>query len=418
MTPSLRIVILGLTVTSSWGNGHATTYRSLIRGLAKRGHRVHFLERNLSWYAENRDEPHPDGAITSIYNSFDELTERFEEVVETADLVIVGSFVPDGIRIGEWVTSIARGQKAFYDIDTPVTLAKLENRDCEYLNPQLIRRYDAYFTFTGGPILRHLESTYGSPMARALYCSVDPQKYFPMTIPKRWDMGYLGTYSADRQPVLDELLLRPAKQAGGHRYAVAGPQYPKSIEWPTNIHRITHLSPPEHVGFYNAQRFTLNVTREAMKEAGFSPSVRLFEAAAAGVPVISDYWYGLDEYFSIGKEILVAKTAEDSLRFLRDLSESVRLSIAEAARRRVLREHTSERRAIDLERYIKEWHDNASAGAARRHRCDREMSGRLAAGLASQREGEGPGASASAEPVRTSSRGGVHESTGACNGNR
>jgi spore maturation protein CgeB len=407
MKPSLRIVILGLTVTSSWGNGHATTYRSLIRGLAKRGHRVQFLERNLSWYAENRDEPHLDGAVTSIYNSFDELTERFEEVVEAADLVIVGSFVPDGIRIGEWVTSIARGRTAFYDIDTPVTLAKLQTGDCEYLNPQLIQRYDAYFTFTGGPILRHLESNYGSPMARALYCSVDPQKYFPMTIPKRWDMGYLGTYSADRQPVLDELLLRSARQAADKRFAVAGPQYPKSIDWPANLHRIIHLSPPEHAGFYNAQRFTLNVTREAMKQTGFSPSVRLFEAAAAGVPVISDYWPGLDEYFSIGKEILVAKTAEDSLRFLGDLSEPVRLSIAEAARRRVLREHTSERRALDLERYIKEWHDNASAGAVWRHRRDRAISG----GLTSQREGKGSGSSTSAEALGSSSRGGLHEST-------
>ncbi|HTF64964.1 MAG TPA: hypothetical protein VK638_19985, partial [Edaphobacter sp.] len=189
----LDIVILGLTVTSSWGNGHATTYRSLIRGLAARGHRVLFLERDAPWYAGNRDEPNPPGATIAIYQSFEELVARFEREVEQASLVIVGSYVPDGVRCGEWVTSVALGKTAFYDIDTPITLAKLGAGEEEYITPNLIRRYDAYFSFTGGPALRHIENHYGSPMARALYCSVDLERYCPFAMDMQWDLGYLGT---------------------------------------------------------------------------------------------------------------------------------------------------------------------------------------------------------------------------------
>jgi spore maturation protein CgeB len=113
MTDRYDVVILGLSVTSSWGNGHATTYRALIRGLAARGHRVLFLERDTPWYAGNRDEPHPVGAHTEIYRSFDELPARFEQDVSRADLVIVGSFVPEGLRVGDWALSVAKGTIAF-----------------------------------------------------------------------------------------------------------------------------------------------------------------------------------------------------------------------------------------------------------------------------------------------------------------
>ena len=189
MKPAYDVVILGLSVTSSWGNGHATTYRSLIRGLAKRGHRVLFLERNAPWYAGNRDEPNPVGARTEIYESFDELTARWEDAVTAAGLVIVGSFVPEGARVGDWALSVAQGVCAYYDIDTPVTFTRLAEGCREFLTPELIRRYQIYLSFTGGPVLRRIESEYGSPMARALYCSVDPDQYRPSPRAARWDLG-------------------------------------------------------------------------------------------------------------------------------------------------------------------------------------------------------------------------------------
>ncbi len=354
MSDAFDIVILGLTVTSSWGNGHATTYRSLIRGLAERGHRILFLERDAEWYAGNRDEPNPAGATTKIYQNLNELMAQYEKAVKQAQLVIVGSYVPQGVECGEWVTSVARGATAFYDIDTPITLAKLEAGDYEYITPQLIRRYDAYLSFTGGPTLEVIESRYRSPMARALYCSVDPEKYRPIRTATRWDLGYLGTYSGDRQPTLDRLLVQPARRWSEGLFAVAGPQYPESIQWPSNVDRTIHLSPHEHPAFYAAQRFTLNVTRDAMRKAGYSPSVRLFEAGACAVPVITDWWPGLDEIFRIGKEVLLAETTEDVMRFMHDVSDEQRQAIAAAARRRVLTEHTPRQRALQLESLIKE----------------------------------------------------------------
>jgi len=412
MNPAYDVVILGLSVTSSWGNGHATTYRSLIRGLAQRGHRVLFLERNTEWYAGNRDEPHPAGACTQLYESFEELVTRFEQAVSGADLVIVGSFVPEGARVGEWVTSVARGVCAFYDIDTPVTLAKLAEGGADYLTPELVPRYHLYLSFTGGPVLRRIESRYGAPIARALYCSVDPRQYRPEACALRWDLGYLGTYSADRQPALDRLLLEPARQWSTGRFAVMGPMYPKQIEWPANVDRDIHLSPREHPRFYGAQRFTLNITREAMKQAGYSPSVRLFEAGACGVPIISDWWEGLDSLFAIGKEVLLASHCTDTLRILRDWSEPQRLALGAAARERILAEHTPERRAGQLEAYWKEVYDNFSSHPARRNRRGRQVDHGLDGGLAPERQRETAGRPASGETGAIPDPRGLHQSAG------
>lgn len=348
----MRIVILGLSITSSWGNGHATTYRGLVRELAARGHDVLFLERDVPWYAAHRDLPRPPFCATRLYARLDELREQYAEDVREADCVIVGSYVPEGVAVGEWATRTARGVTAFYDIDTPVTMAKLERGDYEYLSPELIARYDLYLSFTGGPLLRRIEARYGSPAALPLYCSVDPALYFPEEAEVRWDLGYMGTYSEDRQPPLERLMLQAAEAWPEGRFVVAGPQYPGAIRFPRNLERIEHLPPSVHRAFYNAQRFTLNITRADMIRAGYSPSVRLFEAAACGVPIVSDWWEGLDALFAPEREILIARSAEDTLRFLRDIPENARRALGERARTRVLAEHTAARRAAELESYI------------------------------------------------------------------
>ena len=354
MVKQLDIVILGLSITSSWGNGHATTFRALVRALSARGHNVCFLERDVPWYAENRDLPNPPYGLTQLYKSVAELKRKFAQRVMNADLCIVGSYVPDGVEIGEWVIRTCRGVKAFYDIDTPVTLAKLDSGGAEYLTPRLVRRYDLYLSFTGGPVLRKIERELGSPMARALYCSVDPKLYFPERCKQQWDLGYMGTYSSDRQPPLEQFLIEPALQSHNLRTVVAGPMYPRELSWPANVERIEHLAPSAHRRFYNSQRFTLNLTRADMRAVGYSLSVRLFEAAACGTPIISDYWPGLETFFEIDDEILTASTSDDVLHYLKNISEKERRAIGERARERVLAQHTSEQRAIELEDYVAE----------------------------------------------------------------
>jgi spore maturation protein CgeB len=348
----MRIVLLGLSITSSWGNGHATNYRALVRALSGRGHDVLFLERDVPWYAAHRDLPRPPWGMTRLYGSLDELRDEHEAAVRHADLVVVGSYVPDGVAVGEWVVETASGLAAFYDIDTPVTLAKLARGDHEYLTPQLVRDYRLYLSFTGGPTLRRIERELGSPCARAFHCLVDPDAYPVLDVAPRWDLGYLGTYSADRQPALERLLLEPARRDPALRCVVAGPQYPDAIDWPANVERIEHLPPAEHAAFYAAQRFALNVTRADMLVAGWSPSVRLFEAAACAVPVISDPWEGLETFFEPGTEIVVAGDGADVRRALAAIDQPRRRAIGRRARRRVLAEHTATHRAIELEDHV------------------------------------------------------------------
>ena len=375
--PRLRFVIFGLSITSSWGNGHATTYRALVKELSARGHDVLFLERDTYWYAPNRDLPHPQYCRTHLYQSLDELKDCFGTDVRQADVVMVGSYVPEGVAVGEWVTSTAHGITAFYDIDTPVTLAKLQRGDQDYLSPALVPDYDLYLSFTGGPALRYIERRYGSPRARVLYCSVDPDIYFPEHHDQQWDLGYIGTYSADRQPMLDRLMLAPARKYALGRFIVAGPLYPREIVWPENVARSEHLPPAQHREFYNSQRFTLNITRFHMVRAGYSPSVRLFEAAACATPIISDYWDGLDGLFRIGKEILVARSEAESLHYLRTVPEDARLRMGENARKRVLAKHTAAHRAVELEHYVAEIlsEPKAIANRARLQPCPVESPG-------------------------------------------
>ncbi len=348
MNKPLNLVFIGLTLSSSWGNGHATTYRSLLRGLRAEGHNALFLERDKPWYAANRDLAEPDFCTLAYYDSVDELTSRYSSEIEAADAVIVGSYVPDGVAVIDGLAELDIERLCFYDIDTPVTLAKLDRRDEEYLALRQMPVFDIYFSFSGGMMLERLERQYGARRAEPLYCAVDADRYRNTGEEPFWDLGYLGTYSPDRQPVLEKLLIEPARLLPHKRFVVAGPQYPENIDWPANVERIDHLPPAEHPGFYSRQRFTLNVTRADMVAAGWSPSVRLFEAAACGVPVISDDWNGLGDFFPDGDAIIIAHGTDDVVAALEDTSVPERSRIAANAQRIALAGHTGRVRAQEL----------------------------------------------------------------------
>ncbi|MFW2828795.1 CgeB family protein [Sphingomonas sp. ID0503] len=345
----MNIVVLGLSLSSSWGNGHATTFRALLKAFAARGHDILFLERDVPWYASQRDCLDPAYCRLAFYKDLTEL-EGWRTEIAAADAVIVGSYVPEGVAVAEFVQRTADGVTAFYDIDTPVTLAKLARGDFEYLSPEVIPGYDVYLSFTGGPTLDRIERDYGSPAARALYCSVDPELYYPMGINRCWDLSYLGTYSPDRQPTLERLLIEPARRMPDRRFAVAGPQYPADVDWPENVERIEHLPPRDHAAFYSASRFTLNVTRGDMIAAGWSPSVRLFEAAACATPIISDRWEGIDSLLADGSEIVLADSTADVIAAIAGDGTA----IGKAAQARALTAHTAAHRAEELEKHLLE----------------------------------------------------------------
>lgn len=349
---SLDLVFLGLSLSSSWGNGHATTYRALLRGLAQLGHRVTFLERDVPWYASARDLSQPGFCELHFYNDLADLRDRFSRLIADADAVIVGSYVPDGIAVVDFVLGTAKGLRSFYDIDTPVTIASLERDACAYLDPRQIPALNLYLSFTGGPTLAYLAQTFGARQPVPFYCSVDTDLYQPRDVETTWDLGYLGTYAEDRQSALEALLLEPARRQPGRRFVVAGPQYPSSIEWPDNVDRIEHLPPSQHAEFYCRQRFTLNITRADMRRVGWSPSVRLFEAASCGTAIISDRWDGLTSLLPERKAVLIADETEDVVHTVSHLDHRTRMEIGQAARRIALTNHSGVARARKLEELL------------------------------------------------------------------
>ena len=351
----MKIVIYGLTITSAWGNGHATTYRSLIKALHGFGHRITFFEKEVEWYRNNRDMPSPDFCTVRLYEDWQREERALVAEAYDADVVVIGSYFPDAVVATRALLSTVRCPLFFYDIDTPVTMAQLRMHGrCDYLEAALIPYYAAYLSFTGGPALRELETRFGAPRAIPLYCSVDTALYAPQSVRTEYacDLSYLGTHASDRQAKLLALLDGTAALLPDRRFLLAGAMYPGDVPWQPNLKRLTHVAPPDHPGFYSSARYTLNLTRADMVQAGYSPSVRLFEASACGAAILSDSWPGIEDFLTPGEEILLPQTAGEAADILTQLSETERVRLGQRARERVLAEHTSAHRAREFEQVV------------------------------------------------------------------
>ncbi|HEY4250606.1 MAG TPA: glycosyltransferase [Roseomonas sp.] len=346
----MKFVVFGLTITSSWGNGHATLWRSLCRALTRRGHRVTFFERDVPWYADARDLGEMPGLETVIYPDWDSLQARAAREVAEADVAVVTSYCADGAAASALVLA-GRAARVFYDLDTPVTLAALTiGERPAYLPPEGLGDFDLVLSFTGGEALGRLRTELGARRVLPLYGSVDPQTHQPVPSVAEYhaDLSYLGTYAADRQPALQALLIDPALRMPQRRFVIGGAQYPADFPWAENIYFVRHMPPQQHPAFFSSSRLTLNVTRRAMAEAGWCPSGRLFEAAACGAAVLSDKWPGLSDFYTPGEEILIAGDAADAIAAIRCGTAELR-RIADRARQRTLDEHSGDRRARELE---------------------------------------------------------------------
>ncbi|MBI2399693.1 MAG: glycosyltransferase, partial [Deltaproteobacteria bacterium] len=338
----------------SWGNGHATIWRGLSRGLAVRGHRVVFFEKDVPYYAAHRDMTEPPGAELVLYASWEDIRKRAEAELDGADAGIVTSYCPDAVQACSLVLSSKATVRCFYDLDTPITLKAVESTGAvPYLPSYGLGAFDLVLSYTGGQALKGLEVLLGAKNVHALYGSVDQQAHSPAAAVKEYaaDLSYLGTYAEDRQEALKSLFVEPAARLPDKKFIIGGAQYPMDFPWLPNIYFVRHVPPPSHSSFYCSSKFTLNVTRAAMREMGWCPSGRLFEAAACGVPVISDWWEGLDDFFEPGLEIVIARNIEDVLSAL-DHDEAEIRKIGKRARERVLAGHTSIARALELELLI------------------------------------------------------------------
>jgi spore maturation protein CgeB len=346
----MRLVVFGLAVSSSWGNGHATQWRGLIASLASRGHSVTFYERDVPWYAAHRDLTTLPGGELVLYRDWSEAVTRARRDVASADAVIVTSYCPDALAASALAFDSPSATSVFYDLDAPVTLDRLDRgEDVPYVPPEGLGDFDLVLSFTGGPTLELLRSRLGARRAVALPGCVDPAIHArrPSSARPRHALSYLGTWAQDREAALDALFFGPARALPERRFLLGGAQYPDTSRWPRNVEHVQHVPPPEHGAFYASARLTLNVTRRVMARLGHCPSARIFEAAACGTPVLSDWWEGLDAFFAPGLEILVARTSAEASELL-SLSDAELARIAEAARERMLASHTAERRAAEL----------------------------------------------------------------------
>ena len=348
----MKLVVYGLSITSSWGNGHATTYRALLRALARRGHCIHFIEKDVEWYRNHRDLPDPEFCTVQLYESWEHDASALLDASADADAILVGSYFPDATATSRALFAQASCPVLFYDIDTPITLAALraEGRTA-YLNAADIPHYAAYLSFTGGPVLRELEQRFGAKKAVPFFCSVDPDLYCPTALRSEFqaDLSYLGTYAPDRQPKLLRLLDAPAALLPEANFLIAGPQYPADTRCQPNVRHLDHVAPADHPAFYSSSRFTLNLTREDMVAAGYSPSVRLFEASACGAAILSDDWPGLSDLLTPGQEILLPKDAAEVADILQHTTDAERHRLGSNARDRILAEHTAAHRAAEFE---------------------------------------------------------------------
>jgi spore maturation protein CgeB len=361
----MKLVIFGLTISSSWGNGHATLWRGLCRALARRGHTVVFFERDVPYYADNRDLTQLPGGELVLYTEWEDALPAARRHLADADVAMVTSYCPDGIAATRLVLDSPAETRVFYDLDTPVTLDALRTgTPVPYIGEDGLRDFDLVLSYTGGSALTQLRDVLGARRVAPLYGHVDPEVHRPVAPVEGWsaDLSYLGTYAADRQRTLELLLTEPARLRPEHRFVIGGALYPADFPWTPNIFFLRHLPPADHPAFFCSSRLTLNVTRRAMAEMGYCPSGRLFEAAACGVPILSDSWEGLDTFFRPGEEILIAASTGEALEAIAK-SPAELGRIAEAARERTLAEHTSDRRAAELERLL----EGALAGGEAAH---------------------------------------------------
>ncbi len=345
----MRIVIFGLAVSSSWGNGHAALWRGLINGLLEDGHVVAFFERDQSYYAQNRDLTElPPGGELVLYPDWPSALPAARRALAGADVAVVTSYCPDALDAAALVGD-GVALSCFYDLDTPVTLARhAAGESIAYIGPEGLSRYDLVLSYTGGAALEALRRSFGARRVAPLYGSVDPAMHHP--VGREGDralLSYLGTYAEDRQAALEALFVEPARRRPADRFVIGGAQYPAQFPWTANTWFVRHLPPARHPAFYCSSRMTLNVTRAAMAQMGHCPSGRLFEAASCGTPILSDRWDGLEQFFTPGDEILVASSTAEAMAAL-DTPDAELAAIARRARERTLAEHTAQRRAREM----------------------------------------------------------------------
>ncbi|HWR34753.1 MAG TPA: glycosyltransferase [Clostridia bacterium] len=343
----MRIFVFGSSITSAYWNGAATYYRGIYKNLAALGHHITFAEPDIYRRQQNRDVSEIEYAEVIVYQTPGDI-DKLLRVASTADLVIKHSGIgsEDALLEHRVLECRAAGtQVAFWDVDAPATLARVEADASDYFR-SLIPQYDYIFTYGGGDVVvRHYQKM-GARKCYPIYNALDPETHHPvMPDPAlSCDLVFVGNRLPDREKRVEDFFLRAAELAPEMRFMLGGEGW-EGKRMPANVRWIGHVGTGDHNRVNCSARMVLNINRESMAKVGFSPPTRVFEAAGASACLITDKWMGIEAFFVPGKELLIASSAHDVVRFLRDYSAEQALGIGRAMREHALTEHTYSLRA-------------------------------------------------------------------------
>jgi spore maturation protein CgeB len=348
----VKIAFFGSSLVSAYWNGAATYYRGLVKELGRRGHQLTFFEPDAFDRQAHRDIADPPWAEVVVYDADEAGAERALGYARGADVLVKASGVGVLDDLLEQAVLDVGGRSAavFWDVDAPATLSRLEDDPDDPL-ASLIPRYDLVLTYGGGAPVVERYRALGANNCVPIYNALDPETHHPVPRESRFDadLAFLANRLPDREERVEEFFLHAAELAPRRTFLLGGAGW-EGRPLPANVRLLGHVSTNEHNPFNCTPLAVLNVLRESMAANGWSPATRVFEAAGAGACLLSDAWEGIDDFLEPGSEVLVADSGEDVAAALAGLSESAARGIGEAARRRVLAEHTYAHRAAQVER--------------------------------------------------------------------
>jgi spore maturation protein CgeB len=350
----MKIFAIGSSITSSYWNGAATYYRGIYRGLSLLGHQITFAEPDAYGRQQHRDSVDLSYAKSVVYQSPKDLSWLMSEASE-ADLVIKHS----GVGVDdEWLESEVlnlrspRTRIAFWDVDAPATLARVENDLHDPFRPA-IPQYDFIFTYGGGPQIVDHYKRLGAIDCHPIYNAHDPGTHHPVQPADslRCDLAFVGNRLPDREARVEQFFLHAAELAPEMSFVLGGEGWGNK-RLPENVRWIGHVGTSDHNVVNCSARMVLNINRNSMADVGFSPPTRVFEAAGAAACVITDEWSGIDHFFAPDSEILIAQSAKDVVTLLQTIDPDRAINIGQAMRNRALSEHTYTIRALEVDQIL------------------------------------------------------------------
>ena len=356
MKTPVKIAFFGSSLVSSYWNGAATYYRGMLKALAGRGHQITFYEPDAFERQQHRDMADPDWARVIVYEPTEAAAARMLEEAAQADLIVKASGV--GV-LDEWLErEVLALQKSntlvvYWDVDAPATLERVEqNADDPFR--ALIPRYDLILTYGGGDPVVNAYQALGARACHPIYNALDPTTHYP--VPPRQDLGstlsFLGNRLPDREERVREFFFTAVEQLPDRQFILGGSGWQENVPRYPNLNYIGHVYTQDHNAFNCSAMAVLNINRDSMARFGFSPPTRVFEAAGCGACLIMDAWAGIELFLDPGREVLLAHSGQEVVEHLRSLDQKRAHRIGNAARQRILREHTYRHRAEEFERLI------------------------------------------------------------------